>query len=143
MVHNFTKVVNKRPDYRIIQVLLGLHGEPVHFTEYGGFHISGILVVHKHNYENVFGMEKSVRNIIDSRFQHGITTSKSFNPFNKQQSLGNHIYAPNSLLVRYNNRVLTCHSLEGIYSFLLKMQNVFIWNTVLLSPLFHTSEGAK
>ena len=72
-----------------------------------------------------------------------ITTSKSFNPFNKQQSSGNHIYAPNSLLVRCNNRVLTCHSLEGIYSFLLKMQNVFIWNTVLLSPLFHTSEGAK
>ena len=40
-------------------------GKPVHFTEYGGFRISGGLFVHKHNYVNTFRAKQSVRNIID------------------------------------------------------------------------------
>ena len=41
-------------------------GEPVHFTEYGGFHISEVLIVHKH--VNVFGTKQSVHNIVDGCF---------------------------------------------------------------------------
>ena len=41
VAYNFTKVVDERPDY------VGT-GEPVCFMEYGGFCISGVLIVNKH-----------------------------------------------------------------------------------------------
>ena len=42
-------------------------GEPVCFTEYGGFCISGNLIVHKR--VNAFGTKQRVRSIVNGRFQ--------------------------------------------------------------------------
>ena len=72
-VHNFTKAVDKCPDNQVNLNSSGTvgTGKPVHFTEYKGFHISGVLIVHQQQLSihiNTSETKRSVCNIVDGRF---------------------------------------------------------------------------
>ena len=62
-VHNFTKAVDKDPDNQVNLNSSGTVGteKPVHFTEYRGFHISGVLIVHQHTYKYIRDQTKCLQ----------------------------------------------------------------------------------